>query len=124
VTAQGRTREQKALYSGLAERLAERGLVDPADLVISISENTHADRSFGFGRAQFLTGELWSRRDSPGDSGPRVYHAPVLVSEYAPARTTEQGTEQEARHEASHVRPPRDSALVEIGHPQGGDAIE
>jgi len=59
VTQQGRTQEQKkALYSALSERLAQRGLVAPADLLISISENTRADWSFGFGKAQFLTGEL------------------------------------------------------------------
>jgi len=59
VTQQGRTQEQKkALYAALAERLAKRGLVAPTDLVVSISENTRADWSFGLGKAQFLTGEL------------------------------------------------------------------
>jgi phenylpyruvate tautomerase PptA (4-oxalocrotonate tautomerase family) len=59
VTEQGRTRDQKeALYAALAARLADRKLVAPADLVISISENTRADWSFGFGKAQFLTGDL------------------------------------------------------------------
>ena len=59
ITQQGRTKEQKtALYARLAELLAERKLVNPADLIVSISENTPADWSFGLGRAQFLTGEL------------------------------------------------------------------
>jgi phenylpyruvate tautomerase PptA (4-oxalocrotonate tautomerase family) len=59
VTEQGRTQGHKeALYSALAARLADRELVAPADLVISISENTRADWSFGFGKAQFLTGDL------------------------------------------------------------------
>jgi phenylpyruvate tautomerase PptA (4-oxalocrotonate tautomerase family) len=59
VIQQGRTQDQKkALYATLSARLAERGLVAPEDLLISISENTRADWSFGFGRAQFLTGEL------------------------------------------------------------------
>ena len=59
VTEQGRTRDQKeALYSALAARLADRELVAPADLIISISENTRADWSFGLGKAQFLTGDL------------------------------------------------------------------
>ena len=59
VTEQGQTRDQKeALYSALAARLADRELVAPADLILSISENTRADWSFGFGKAQFLTGDL------------------------------------------------------------------
>jgi phenylpyruvate tautomerase PptA (4-oxalocrotonate tautomerase family) len=59
ITQQGRTKEQKAaLYIRLAELLVERKLVNPADLIVSISENTPADWSFGSGRAQFLTGEL------------------------------------------------------------------
>jgi hypothetical protein len=31
---------------------------DPADLIVSITENDDEDWSFGHGRAQFLTGEL------------------------------------------------------------------
>jgi hypothetical protein len=30
----------------------------PADLIVSITENSDEDWSFGHGRAQFLTGEL------------------------------------------------------------------
>jgi phenylpyruvate tautomerase PptA (4-oxalocrotonate tautomerase family) len=59
VTQQGRDRAQKeALYAALAERLGDRGLVEPRDLVVSVIENTRDDWSFGHGRAQFLTGEL------------------------------------------------------------------
>jgi len=59
VTEQGRTRDQKeALYSALAARLADRGLVAPTDLVVSITQNTRDDWSFGLGKAQFLTGDL------------------------------------------------------------------
>ena len=59
VTQQGRSREQKeALYEALARRLGEEGLVEPDDLIVSVTENTRDDWSFGRGRAQFLTGEL------------------------------------------------------------------
>ena len=59
VVQQGRTTGQKqALYAALAERLeAETGLA-PTDLVVSVTENTQADWSFGMGRAQFLEGDL------------------------------------------------------------------
>jgi hypothetical protein len=33
-------------------------VLDPADLVVSLTENDDEERSFGHGRAQFLTGEL------------------------------------------------------------------
>jgi phenylpyruvate tautomerase PptA (4-oxalocrotonate tautomerase family) len=59
VTQQGRGRDQKeALYAALAKRLGEEGLVGPEDLIVSVTENTKDDWSFGHGRAQFLTGEL------------------------------------------------------------------
>ena len=59
VTEQGRGREQKeALYAALAQRLGERDQVRGEDLVVTVSENTPEDWSFGLGRAQFLTGEL------------------------------------------------------------------
>ncbi|MDT7744182.1 MAG: hypothetical protein QOE59_3260 [Actinomycetota bacterium] len=59
VTQQGRGREQKAaLYAALAKRLEEEGLVRAGDLIVSVTENTKDDWSFGHGRAQFLTGEL------------------------------------------------------------------
>ncbi len=59
VTQQGRTEDQKrALYAGLAHRLRERTGLAPSDLIVSVTENTRADWSFGMGRAQFLEGDL------------------------------------------------------------------
>lgn len=59
ITQQGRTATQKqALYAGLAAALHERVGLDPADLVVSVVDNTPADWSFGHGRAQFLEGDL------------------------------------------------------------------
>ena len=59
VFQQGRTTEQKrALYHTLAERLHERHGVAPTDLVVSVTGNTREDWSFGYGRAQFLEGDL------------------------------------------------------------------
>jgi 4-oxalocrotonate tautomerase len=54
-----RPRELKQkFYELLASRLADRCRIDPADLIVSITENDDEDWSFGHGRAQFLTGEL------------------------------------------------------------------
>lgn len=54
-----RTRVMKEkFYELLATNLAERCGLDPADLIVSITENGDEDWSFGHGRAQFLTGEL------------------------------------------------------------------
>ncbi|OBG96831.1 tautomerase [Mycobacterium sp. E3298] len=54
-----RTRAMKEkFYQLLATHLAERCGLDPADLIVSITENGDEDWSFGHGRAQFLTGEL------------------------------------------------------------------
>ncbi len=59
VVQQGRSEEQKkALYAGLARRLEEEVGLSPSDLVVSVTENTRADWSFGLGRAQFLDGTL------------------------------------------------------------------
>lgn len=56
---QGRSKEQKqALYKGLTDRLSSNCGLDGSDLIISLVENTKEDWSFGFGSAQFLTGEL------------------------------------------------------------------
>jgi hypothetical protein len=57
-TQRGRTVEAKQrLYAAIARRLAEVG-VDGASVFISYIENAPEDWSFGFGRAQYLTGEL------------------------------------------------------------------
>jgi phenylpyruvate tautomerase PptA (4-oxalocrotonate tautomerase family) len=59
VTSRPRPRAQKvAFYSGLATQLQERCGLEPSDLVVSITENSDEDWSFGHGRAQFVTGEL------------------------------------------------------------------
>jgi phenylpyruvate tautomerase PptA (4-oxalocrotonate tautomerase family) len=59
VVQQGRTTAQKqALYAALAERLQATAGVAPTDLVVSVTENTRADWSFGQGRAQFVEGDL------------------------------------------------------------------
>ena len=59
VFQQGRTEDQKkAMYRALADRLQNRTGLDPQDLIVSVTENTRADWSFGRGVAQFLEGHL------------------------------------------------------------------
>ena len=59
VVSRRRTRAMKEkFYELLATALSERCGIDPADLIVSITENGDEDWSFGHGRAQFLTGEL------------------------------------------------------------------
>ena len=59
VVSRRRTCPQKErFFELLASKLAEQCGLDPADLVVSITENDNDDWSFGYGRAQFLTGEL------------------------------------------------------------------
>ena len=59
VVSRRRTRAMKErFYELLASTLADRCGLDPADLIVSITENDDEDWSFGYGRAQFLTGEL------------------------------------------------------------------
>lgn len=59
VVSRRRPRELKQkFYDLLASRLAGRCGLDPADLIVSVTENNDEDWSFGHGRAQFLTGEL------------------------------------------------------------------
>jgi 4-oxalocrotonate tautomerase len=59
VVSRRRTREMKEkFYEVLASNLADRCGLEPADLIVSITENGDEDWSFGHGRAQFLTGEL------------------------------------------------------------------
>ncbi|GAA3607185.1 tautomerase family protein [Microlunatus ginsengisoli] len=56
---QGRSVEQKkAAYALLADRLAAQCGVKPTDLIVSVVANERADWSFGYGRAQFLEGDL------------------------------------------------------------------
>lgn len=57
-TQRGRTVEQKQrLYAAIAGALGPVG-VEPQDVFIGYVENGPEDWSFGFGRAQYVTGEL------------------------------------------------------------------
>ena len=59
VVSRRRTRAMKEqFFKLLAANLADRCGLDPADLIVSVTENGDDDWSFGHGRAQFLTGEL------------------------------------------------------------------
>jgi hypothetical protein len=48
---------KRDLFARIADQLAGAG-VDGRDLFVGITENGPQDWSFGFGRAQYLTGEL------------------------------------------------------------------
>lgn len=57
-TQRGRSRETKQhLYQSIANHIAAVG-VQGQDLFIGYQENGPEDWSFGFGRAQYITGEL------------------------------------------------------------------
>jgi phenylpyruvate tautomerase PptA (4-oxalocrotonate tautomerase family) len=57
-TQEGRSAEAKQdLYRMLSRNLASVGVASQ-DSFVSYIENTSADWSFGFGRAQYITGEL------------------------------------------------------------------
>jgi phenylpyruvate tautomerase PptA (4-oxalocrotonate tautomerase family) len=59
VVSRARTPAQKEKFYGLLAELLRRDCgLDPADLIVSMTENADDDWSFGFGRAQFVTGEL------------------------------------------------------------------
>jgi phenylpyruvate tautomerase PptA (4-oxalocrotonate tautomerase family) len=59
IVSRPRTSEEKQqFYRTLSALLEQRCNLDPADLVMSIASNTDVDWSFGYGRAQFVTGEL------------------------------------------------------------------
>src|SRR6201996_6241311 len=59
VVSRRRAPEMKQrFYELVAANLAARCGLDSADLVVSINDNNDEDWSFGYGRAQFLTGEL------------------------------------------------------------------
>jgi hypothetical protein len=61
VTTRPRGRTAKELfYRLLVEELERSCGIAPSDVMVSIVENTDEDWSFGYGRAQFLTGELGS----------------------------------------------------------------
>ncbi len=57
-TQGGRSQEAKrSLFAAIADRLAEVGVAGE-NVFIGYVENSAGDWSFGFGRAQYLTGEL------------------------------------------------------------------
>jgi phenylpyruvate tautomerase PptA (4-oxalocrotonate tautomerase family) len=59
VTSRPRAEDhKKRFYRMLCDELRERCGIQASDVIVSITENTDADWSFGHGRAQFLTGEL------------------------------------------------------------------
>jgi hypothetical protein len=59
VTSRPRSRAMKqAFYSSLVEELDAACGIAPTDVLVTFVTNTDEDWSFGFGRAQFLTGEL------------------------------------------------------------------
>jgi phenylpyruvate tautomerase PptA (4-oxalocrotonate tautomerase family) len=59
ITQQGRTTAQKqAMFAAMARTLHDETGLFPDDLVISVTENTPQDWSFGRGLAQFLDGSL------------------------------------------------------------------
>jgi phenylpyruvate tautomerase PptA (4-oxalocrotonate tautomerase family) len=59
MTTRPRSQEMKQTFYQMVTRgLAERCGVAPEDVMFSVSENSDADWSFGFGKAQFLTGDL------------------------------------------------------------------
>jgi hypothetical protein len=49
---------KEAFYSDLTRELEIRCKIEPSDVMITMLNNSDEDWSFGFGRAQFLTGEL------------------------------------------------------------------
>lgn len=58
LTQQGRTTQIKQrLFDVLATRLGELG-IEGNDVFVGVAENTPADWSFGFGRAQYVEGDL------------------------------------------------------------------
>jgi len=59
VTTRPRSRlEKQNFYESLCQELLRRCGVKTSDVVVSITQNADEDWSFGYGRAQFITGEL------------------------------------------------------------------
>ena len=59
VVSRPRSKEAKQrFYRLLVEELQKSCGIEPSDVMVSIIENTDEDWSFGFGRAQFLEGDL------------------------------------------------------------------
>ncbi|MBU5266733.1 tautomerase family protein [Virgibacillus proomii] len=51
-------KQKREFYQLLVQELEEKCGIDPKDVLVSIVTNGAGDWSFGFGEAQFLTGEL------------------------------------------------------------------
>ena len=59
VTTRPRSRlEKQNFYEVLCRELLQRCGVKSSDVFVSITQNADEDWSFGYGRAQFITGEL------------------------------------------------------------------
>ena len=59
ITTRPRSEESKlAFFEDLCRLLKVRCGIESSDVIVSIVTNTDADWSFGYGRAQFKTGEL------------------------------------------------------------------
>ena len=59
VTTRPRSRPEKQnFYELLCQELTRRCDMKASDIVVSITQNNDEDWSFGYGRAQFTTGEL------------------------------------------------------------------
>ena len=59
VTTRPRSRlEKQNFYELLCQELLRRCEVKASDVVVSITQNADEDWSFGYGRAQFISGEL------------------------------------------------------------------
>ena len=59
VTTRPRSRlEKQSFYELLCQELLRRCGVKASDVVVSITQNADEDWSFGYGQAQFITGEL------------------------------------------------------------------
>jgi phenylpyruvate tautomerase PptA (4-oxalocrotonate tautomerase family) len=52
------TVNKNKFYQLLADSLQAKCGLDPKDLLVSVMTNTDVDWSFGFGKTQYLTGEL------------------------------------------------------------------
>jgi phenylpyruvate tautomerase PptA (4-oxalocrotonate tautomerase family) len=59
VTTRPRSRfEKQNFYELLCQELVQRCGMKASDVVVAITQNADEDWSFGYGRAQFITGEL------------------------------------------------------------------
>jgi phenylpyruvate tautomerase PptA (4-oxalocrotonate tautomerase family) len=66
ITQRHPTEQKTAFYQKLCAELERSCDIKPTDVMVSVVENTLPDWSFGYGRAQFLTGELHG--SMPGDT--------------------------------------------------------